>query len=178
MLKSFLSTRADNENKGNWIIKSDPSPPSEPNVLARLPGNLSKSSFHILTMPDGVYSSNSKASLKVKIFSGDKDQAAGLIVRFQDENHYFVLVADALHQRFSLCRAEPERLLCTEDKDAVVTPGQWHTIAAQVSAQGIAGYLDNNLLLQRYDQHYISGEIGLWTKGNTDAYFDNLEIDY
>ena len=59
-----------------------------------------------------------------------------------------------------------------------ITPNGWHKITAQVSGQGIAGYLDDKLLIQRYDQHYIMGQIGLWVKGNSEAFFDDLEIRY
>jgi len=77
-----------------------------------------------------------------------------------------------------LCRAEPAKLVCTQDVKVNITTGKWYTITAHASAQGIAGYLDDKLLIQRYDQHYISGQIGLWTKGHSVAYFDDLTVDY
>jgi len=172
---------ASGDDGGIWIVKSDELSPSKPNVLAKLSSNLAESGYSMLTIQeDGIYSSsNLRASVKFKIISEEKEQAAvGLIVRLQDRNHYFVLVADAANNRFSLCRAEPERLICTQDVDVNVTMGQWHTITAQVATQGIAGYIDDRLLIQRYDQHYMFGQIGLWTKGDTEAYFDDLGIDY
>jgi hypothetical protein len=171
---------ASGDDGGTWIVKSDESAPSKPNVLAKLSSNRTDSGYSMLTIQeDGIYSSNLRASIKFKIISEEKEKSAvGLIVRLQDRNHYFVLVADAVNNRFSLCRAEPERLICTQDVDVNVTTGQWHTITAQVSAQGIAGYIDDRLLIRRYDQHYMFGQIGLWTKGDTEAYFDDLGIDY
>jgi hypothetical protein len=179
ILGGFSSMRTGIGDERTWIVKSDDSAPSKPNVLAKLSNNNNESSYHILTMPDGIYSSNFKASLKFKITSEEKRPAAvGLIVRFEDKKHYFVLAADAENNRFSLCRAEPEKLICTQDRYVNITTGQWHSITAQVSAQGIAGYLDEDLLIQRYDQHYMFGQIGLWAKGDSEAYFDNLKIDY
>jgi hypothetical protein len=171
---------ASGDGGGTWIVKSDESAPSKPNLLAKLSGNLTEPGYSMLTIQkDGIYTSNLRASVKFKIVSEEKEQTAvGLIVRLQDRNHYFVLVADAANNRFSLCRAEPDRLICTQDVDVNVTTGQWHTITAQVATQGIAGYIDDRLLIQRYDQHYIFGQIGLWTKGNTEAYFDDLKVDY
>ena len=44
---------------------------------------------------------------------------------------------------------------------------------------GIAGYLDGKRLLQRYDQNYMGGgQIGLWTKGDSNVYFDDLGVAY
>jgi len=173
----FLSMQTSGAEKVAWAVKSDNSTTSKPNVIAQLPTNYTESNYSILIIPDLGYSSF-KASVKLKIISGEKEQSAGLIFRFQDRNHYFVLVADAINDRFSLCRAEPDKLICTQDVHTNITTDQWYTITAHVSAQGIAGYLDDKLLVQRYDKHYISGQIGLWTKVDSEAYFDDLKIDY
>ena len=162
----------------SWIVKSDTSAPSPPNVLAKIMNNDTTSDYHVQIMPDGVDSVNYEASVQVKINSGEKSQAAGLVFRFVDTKQYFVLVANAENKTFSLCRAQPGELLCLVDKQANVTLDQWHTITASVSAQGIGGYFDGNELIKRYDQHYQHGQIGLWTKKDTIAYFDDLEMKY
>jgi len=164
------------QEKGTWVVKSDETSPSKPNVLARLSSNGTGSGYQIGIVPGGSYS-NFEASVKFKIIYGEQQQAAGLVVRFQDVNHYFVLVADAMNHRFSLCRAQTDALVCTQDTAAEITTGQWHTIKAQVAAQGIAGFLDDMRLLQRNDEHYLSGgQIGLWTKGDSNVYFDDLKV--
>lgn len=171
----FVSIRS--EESGRWIIKSDDTSTSKLNVFARLSTNETESIYSMVAIPDRNYN-NFKASVKIKIMSGEKEQAAGLIFRIQDPNHYFVLVADAVNDRLSLCRAEPDKLICTQDVNVSIDTGKWYTITAHVASQGIAGYLDDKLLIQRYDKHYLSGAIGLWTKGDTTAYFDDLKIDY
>ncbi len=173
----FLSMQTGSGEKAVWMIKADDSATSAPNVIVQLSTNYTESSYKILLMPEQGYS-NFKASVKFRIISGEKEQAAGLIFRLQDGNHYFVLVADALNNRFSLCRAEPDRLVCTQDVNANIETDRWYTITAHVAVQGIAGYLDDKLLIQRYDQHYMTGAIGLWTKGDSVVHFDDLKIDY
>lgn len=176
---AFMDTGGQQE-KGSWIVKADETAPSKPNVFARLSSNQTGSGYHLAITPGGVYS-YFEASVKFKIISGEQQRAAGLIVRFQDVNHYFVLMADSMNHRFSLCRAQTgfDGLVCTQDKDVNITIGQWHSIRADVAAQGIAGYLDDVRLLQRNDQNYLSGgPIGLWTKGDTNVYFDDLKVLY
>jgi hypothetical protein len=173
----FLFMETAGEERGTWNVRSDESAQSKPNLLAKVSSNETGSGYHILVIPKGVYS-NFEASVKFMIISGEKEKAAGLIIRFRDMNHYIVLIADELNHRFSLCRVESENLICTQDVNYNIRIGQWHTITAQVAAQGIAGYLDGKRLLLRYDQHYITGEIGLWTKGDTEVYFDDLKIKY
>ena len=171
---SYFQTDVQNDS---WVVKSDHSAPSTPNVLAKLKNN-DKSDYHIQVMPDGIDSVNYEASVQVKINSAEKSQAAGLVFRFVDSKQYFVLMADAAAKTFSLCRGEPGELLCLVDKQANVTSDQWHTITASVSAQGVGGYFDGNEIIKRYDQHYQHGQIGLWTKNDTIAYFDDLEMKY
>jgi hypothetical protein len=178
--KLVFMDKGGQQEKGSWIVKPDEIDPYKHNVLARLPSNGSGSGYHIAITPGGTYS-NFEASAKFKIISGKQERAAGLIVRFQDINHYFVLMADAMNHRFSLCRAQTgyQGLVCTQDKDVNITIGQWHSIKALVAAQGIAGYLDDVRLIQRNDQNYMSGgPIGLWTKGDSNVYFTGLKVIY
>jgi hypothetical protein len=177
ILDDFLLMQAGIGGKGTWVIKSYDSATSKPNVLTHLSSNNTQPSYSILIVPDQGYT-QFKASVKFKIISGEKEQAAGLVFRFQDKNHYFVLVADAINDRFSLCRLETDKLICTQDVKIDVKTDQWYTITAHVAAQGIAGYLDDELLIQRYDKHYITGTIGLWTRGDSVVYFDDFTIDY
>jgi hypothetical protein len=73
--------------------------------------------------------------------------------------------------------------LCTQDSNANIATGQWHSIVAQVAGPGgepaIAGYLDGVRLLQSYDANYMNGgQVGLWTKGDSTVYFDDLGVKY
>lgn len=175
--EGFLSLLTGSGEKGKWVVKSDEPTPSKPNVLAQLSNNNNTaSSYQILIAPGGY--SSFKTSVKFRIISGEKEQVAGLVFRFQDRTHYFVLAADALNDRFSLCRFETDHLICTQDVNVNITSGKWYTITAHVSSQGIAGYLDDRLLIQRYDSHYLTGAIGIWTKGDSGVYFDDLKVDY
>jgi len=176
--------------KGSWIVKADDSAPSKPNVLAKLATKTDNKnvdedqpSYQMLINQGGTYD-KFRASVMFKIIPSGNDQAAGLVFRFEDSSHYFVLFADAKNDRFSLCKAETDKLICRAEVDVYkvthkhLTTGEWHTITAWVAHQGVAGFLDGTLLLRNYDAHYITGQIGFWTKGDTEAHFDDLKIEY
>ncbi|HYA85295.1 MAG TPA: hypothetical protein VEH06_17885 [Candidatus Bathyarchaeia archaeon] len=112
------------EEKGGWIVKPDETDPSKPEVLASLPSNETGAGYHLAIARGGAYS-EFQGSVKFKINSGEQG-VAGLIIRFQDVNHYFVLMADAMNHKFSLCRAQTgfQGLVCTQDKDVNITTGQ------------------------------------------------------
>lgn len=162
---------------GLWIVKADDSAPSRPNVLAKLPGD-DNLEYHMQVIPDSPISHFEEVQVKFKIISGQNPQVAGLILRFQDKDHYFVLMADAMDGRFSLCKQDKQYLICNYEHQASISTGQWHTIKANVSAEGIGGYLDDKLLIRANNEAYQDGQLGLWTKGDTEAYFDDLEVNY
>ncbi|MGI0069791.1 MAG: hypothetical protein ACREAN_06005, partial [Nitrosopumilaceae archaeon] len=116
---------ADSENDptpGLWVVKTDESAPSPPNVLAKMPSNDS-SGFHVQIMPDSPNVSLELVKVKFKIVSGQKSQAAGLTLRFQDKDHFFVLEADAMANRISLCRQETPYLICNYEAPAQISVG-------------------------------------------------------
>jgi hypothetical protein len=172
-----LAAMETDPNPGLWVIKADDSAPSPPNVLAKIPGN-DNSTYHIQIMPDSPTVTDADVSVKFKIVSGQKAEAAGLIVRFIDKSHYFVLMADAMNNRLSLCKSDIDFVVCNYEAPAQISVGQWHTLRASVSAEGIGGYLDDKLFIKANNQYYQNGEIGLWTKEDTTAYFDDLKMDY
>lgn len=162
---------------GTWLIKADDSAPSLPNVLAKMPGN-DNFTYHIQIMPDSPVVTEAEVSMKFKIMPGHKTEEAGLVIRFIDKNHYFVLIADPMNNRLSLCKSDTEFIICNYEEPAQISVGQWHTLKANISAQGIGAYLDGISIIKANNSYYSNGQIGLWTKGDTEAYFDDLKLNY
>lgn len=162
---------------GLWIVKSDASAPSQPNVLAALPA-ANSSGYHMQIMPDSPAVSDAAISVKIKILPGNTAEQAGLVVRFVDSSHYFVLALDPTNNRISLCKADTEFLICSYEAHAVISVGEWHTLEATISSQGIGGWLDGTEIIKANNQYYLTGQVGLWSKDNTQAYFDDLSISY
>ncbi|MFZ1076613.1 MAG: hypothetical protein WAN47_04185 [Nitrosotalea sp.] len=162
---------------GLWMVKSDDSAPSQPNVLASLPA-ANSSGYHMQIMPDSPVVSDASISVKIKILPGNTTEQAGLVVRFMDPSHYFVLVLDPTNNRISLCKSDTEFLICNYEAHAQISVGEWHTLEATISSQGIGGWLDGKEIIKANNQYYLTGQVGLWTKDNTEAYFDDLSINY
>lgn len=170
---SAMSTDQDQ----SWMVKADPSAPSKPNVLAKMVIN-DTADYHAQLFPDSPTLSSANITMKFKIVSGQKAQSAGLLLRFIDHKHYFVVMADSMANRLSLCRQTPDFLICNYDKNVTISSGQWHDLKALLSTQGIGVYLDGKVVIRANDQNYQSGDVGLWTKQDTTAYFDDIKIQY
>lgn len=171
-------TEMSTDKTPSWIVQSVSDPSSKPNVLAKLPTNDNTTNTHLQIFPDSPSTDNANVTMKFKIVSGEKAKSAGLILRFIDDKHYFVLMADSMENRLSLCKQTPEFLICSYDKHVTITSGEWHALKAIVSSQGIAATLDDHLLIRANDHNYVSGQFGLWTKADTEAYFDDFKIQY
>jgi hypothetical protein len=165
------------DQKPLWLVKSEPSAPSLPNMLEKIPGN-DTADYHLQLIPDSPNVDTENVTMSFKIVSGEHAKSAGMILRFIDDKHYFVLMADSAQNRLSLCKNTPEFLICNYDKSVTIAPGEWHTMKALVSSQGIAGYLDGQLIIRANDHNYLMGQVGMWTKKDTVAYFDNIKIEY
>ena len=161
----------------SWIVKADPSAPSNPNVLAKIVFN-DTADYHAQLFPDSPTVSSANITMKFKIVSGQKAQSAGLLLRFIDHKHFFVIMADSMTNRLSLCRQTPDYLICNYDKNVTITLGKWHDLKALLSTQGIGVYLDGKVIIRANDQNYQSGDVGLWTKQDTTAYFDDVKMQY
>lgn len=133
---------------------------------------------HLQIFPDSPTVDNANVTMNFKIISGIKSKSVGMVVRFVDPKHYFVLMADSKNSRVSLCKQTPDYLICNYDKQVSISSGQWHSLTATISSQGIAGYFDNQLLIRSNDHNYKDGGIGLWTKQDTSAIFDDIRIQY
>jgi hypothetical protein len=161
----------------SWVIVSDPTAPSPPNVLEKIPLNDSND-YHLQLIPNSPNVDTENVTMNFKIVSGQDAKSAGMIIRFIDIKHYFVLMADSSVNRLSLCKNTPDYLICNYDKTVTITPGQWHTLKALVSSQGIAAFLDGQVIIRANDHNYLSGQVGMWTKKDTGALFDDLKIEY
>lgn len=161
----------------SWVIVSDPTAPSQPNVLKKIPLN-DTNDYHLQLIPNSPNVDTENVTMNFKIVSGQDAKSAGMILRFIDIKHYFVLMADSGVNRLSLCKNTPDYLICNYDKTVTIAPGQWHTLKALVSSQGIAAFLDGQVIIRANDHNYLSGQVGVWTKKDTGALFDDLKIEY
>lgn len=166
-----------NSPPGMWVVKADDSAPSKPNVLAAQPAGNS-SGYHIQVMPDSPDVSDAQISVKFKIMPGHTVEQAGLIIRFIDPSHYFVLMADPQNNRISLCKADIQFVVCNYEAKAQISTGQWHTLEATISSEGIGGWYDGSEIIKANNEYYQTGQVGVWTKDDTGAYFDDLKLEY
>jgi hypothetical protein len=161
---------------GTWVITADPTAPSGGQVLAQTSTDPTASRFPLciyeqLTAVDVV------VAVRFKAVAGRVDQAAGLVARLQDQEHYYITRANALEHNVRLYKVVRGKRTQFASADVQVTSGRWHSLKLVVQGPQFQVFFDDKRLLTAKDETIkAAGKVGLWTKADSVTYFDDLSI--
>jgi len=159
-----------------WQIKSEPSALSGTKVLAQTSYDQIDYRFPMLVYND-VIAKNVRVAVQFKPLSGKIDQAAGVIVRFQDPEHFYVVRANALEDTVQLYRVEEGVHHVVTSKNVHVESGNWHSLDVLIDDVHVTVFFDNQSLFDvRDDTFSTAGKIGLLTKSDGVTLFDDLQV--
>jgi hypothetical protein len=88
-----------------WRVVEDASAPSGGKVLAQTSTDQTSARFP-LCLYEGLTAADVEVSVRFKPVSGTVDQAAGLVARYRDQDHYYVVRANALEGNVRLYKVE------------------------------------------------------------------------
>ena len=155
---------------GTWAVRAEADAPSPPNVFCQT----GVAQFPAVSLSDAVYT-DVVLSTRFKPISGREDQAAGLIIRVQDKDNYYILRANALENNVNIYKYAGRRRSVIKEATAQVRSGQWQGLRAEVVGNRIRGFLDGRPVVETMDDTYKAGKIGLWTKADSVTCFDDVE---
>src|SRR5437762_5187696 len=115
-----------------WTIETDPSAPSQPNVLKQ-----TGSGAFPWCVRKGVSIADGFLEVMFKPLSGREDQAGGLVWRWKDGDNYYIARANALEGNVSLYHTEGGHRLTIKYVDAPVTGNPWHRLRVKLSTKHI-----------------------------------------
>jgi hypothetical protein len=165
-------------------VNTDPTAPSQPNVLAQTSADNTGYRFSLAVNDEGSFQ-GLEMSVKFKPISGSGDQAAGLVWRLKDANNYYIVRANALEDNVVLYKIENgERADLplkgegrTYGKKVKVPSGQWSTLGVTAQGKQFTVQFNGEKLYQVEDETFKdAGKVGLWTKADSVIYFDDLRV--
>ena len=106
---------------GVWQVIRDETAGSRPNVLAQTDADATSYRFPVCVL-DAVSTANVDVSVRFKPISGAKDQAAGIVWRYQDANNYYVVRANALEGNVVLYKMESGKRSDLKPKGSGLSP--------------------------------------------------------
>jgi hypothetical protein len=165
---------------GKWVVQSDGSN----KYLAQVDPDNTRSRFPVAVLAD-VTAADVDLSVRFKPMSGRVDQAAGLVWRFQNEDNYYIVRANALENNVVLYKVENGKRTDlpvkgegrTYGKKAQVPSGQWSMLRVVAAGTLFEVHLNGTKLYDVEDATFKQpGKVGVWTKADSVTQFDDLTI--
>jgi hypothetical protein len=118
------------------------------------------------------------ATLRFKAVGGTHARAAGLIVRGQSANDYYVVRADALEGTVRLYRMVGGRRAMIKGQDeADVVSDQWHALRVIVKGNTFDVSLDDKPMFKATDGSLpLPGTVGVWSQADSLIRFGSLVV--
>jgi hypothetical protein len=159
-----------------WLVKTDPSAPSQANVLCQISNDRTDYRFPLAIADEGSFQ-DLELSVKFKAVSGSIDQAAGLVFRLKDANNYYIVRANALEGNYRLYRVVNGNRQQFAGANLKVASGEWHELRVECLGNQITCYYDGEKKIEATDDAFKdAGKVGLWTKADSITYFDDLTV--
>ena len=165
---------------GKWVVQAE----GTNKYLAQVDPNNTRSRFPVAVVSD-VAAADVDLSARFKPVSGRVDQAAGLVWRFQNEDNYYIVRANALENNVVLYKVEKGKRTDlavkgegrTYGKKAQVPSGQWSTLRVVAAGPRFEVFFNGSKLYEVEDTTFTqSGKVGLWTKADSVTQFDDVTI--
>lgn len=165
---------------GRWLVQAD----GANKYLVQADPDATRSRFPVAVVA-GLTAAAVDLSVRFRPVSGRIDQAAGLVWRYQDENNYYIVRANALEDNVVLYKVEKGRRTDlpvtgegrTYGKKIEVPAGQWSTLRVVAAGHRFDVYFNGAKLYEVEDRTFgAAGKVGVWTKADSVTQFDDLTI--
>ncbi len=159
---------------GKWVIRTDPSAPAGDHVLAQVDTDDTDYRFPV-AVADAPVLKDLDLEVHCKQISGNTDEACGLVFRYQDENNYYVVRANALEDNVRLYRVVKGNRRQFAGWNGKVAKGVWHTLAVEARGDRFQVSFDGRPVIDAKDDTFKDGgRVGVWTKADSVTYYDAL----
>ena len=171
---------ADVGRPGNWVVQAEGSN----KLLAQTDADSTRSRFPVAVVSD-VSAADVDLSVRFKPLSGRVDQAAGLVWRYQNQDNYYIVRANALEDNVVLYKVEGGKRTDlplkgegrTYGKKTEVPANQWSTLRVVANGRLFEVYFNGGKLYEVEDATFSTpGKVGVWTKADSVTQFDDLAV--
>lgn len=165
---------------GTWVVQAE----GTNQYLAQTNADSTNSRFPVAVVSD-ISTADVDVSVRFRPVSGRVDQAAGLVWRYQNEDNYYVVRANARENNVVLYKVERGRRTDlplrgagrTYGKAAKVPAGQWSTLRVVAAGSRFEVSLNGVALYEVEDATFpAAGRVGVWTKADSVTHFDDLTV--
>ena len=174
--KTFETALTGQGQAGRWEVIEDPTA-DDGRALAQLNSDPTDYRF-----PLAIYTSTSATNVEItarfKPTSGKVDESGGVVVRWSDNNNYYVARANALEDNVRFYRVIAGQRQELAGANIRVTPREWHTLTLRAEGDRFTVTYDGKSLYTTTDKTLpAAGKTGLWTKADSVTHFGRIDIN-
>lgn len=165
---------------GRWVVQAE----GDNKYLAQLDADRTSARFPVAVLAD-VKAVNVDLSVRFRPISGQVDQAAGLVWRYQDQDNYYIVRANARENNVVQYKVQNGKRTDlpvkgegrTYGKPSKVPAGQWGTLRMVAKGSLFEVYHNGSKLYEVEDTTFTqAGKVGVWTKADSVTHFDDLTV--
>jgi hypothetical protein len=165
---------------GRWVVEQQ----DGSRYLAQLDADSTRSRFPVAVLSD-VNAADVDLSVRFRPVSGRVDQAAGLVWRYQNEDNYYIVRANALEDNVVLYKVQNGTRTDlpvngegrTYGKPAEVPANQWSTLRVVAAGPRFEVHFNGRKLYEVEDRTFTqAGRVGVWTKADSVTQFDDITV--
>jgi len=170
----FTFGRTGSGRPGKWVVLVDATAPAGDHVLAQVDTDDTDNRFPVAVANAPVLK-DLRLEVRCKAVSGKTDEACGLVFRFQDDNNYYVVRANALEDNVRLYQVVKGQRRQIAGWNGKVAAGVWHALAIEARGDKLKVHWDGRAIIEATDGTFPqAGKVGVWTKADSVTYFDDL----
>ncbi|MGE5609022.1 MAG: family 16 glycoside hydrolase [Bacillota bacterium] len=163
---------------GAWVVREDATAPEGKKVLVQESTDPTNGRYP-LCIYDKLMAKDVEVRVKFRPVSGKVDQAAGIVVRYQDKNNYYIARANGLEDNVRLYKVENGKRKQFAGVDVKApAAGQWHVLTLKANGSKFEVGMDGKKLFEAEDATFKeAGKVGVWTKADSVMEFDEIDIE-
>lgn len=162
-----------------WRIEQAPGPNDGTGgrkVLARRSRDASENRS-ALCIYDDLKARDVDVTVQIKPLSGTFEKSGGVIVRYQDKDNYYLLRGNAHEGNVRFYKVIDGKLEPIAERSTAVTVNKWHKLRLTARGEAFEAFLNDVPLFTASDATINKpGKVGLWTRSDSEALFDDLKI--
>lgn len=117
------------------------------------------------------------ATLRFKIVSGTREQAAGLVLRAQDANDYYAVMVSARDKSVRLYRMRGGKRAQLGSATADIAIGRWHALRVVARWDRFEVWLDGSAQFGLSDRSLVhAGTVGVLSQADSVVHFGSLTV--
>ena len=161
---------------GSWIVKAVPDAPEGTQVLVQADSDRSGDRFLMAITPHPPLRDGAIA-VRCKAIAGERDQACGVVFRYQDASNYYIARANALEDNVRLYHVRDGKRSQIGSWEGEVPRNTWYQLAIEITGDYIRVFFDAKPVLSQRDKTFSQpGAVGLWVKADSVTAFDEVTV--